>query len=95
MIVATAMISGFKKEISEKIFGFWGHISITDINSNLAFETEPLSKNQTFYPSLKDIQQVDYLGPKKILGYEWNSEVEKQYTNGGVRHIQVLSLIHI
>jgi len=92
MIVATAMISGFKKEISEKIFGFWGHISITDINSNLAYETEPISKNQPFYPSLKDIQQVDYVGTKKVLGYEVSSEMEKQYSNGGVRHIQVYAL---
>ena len=30
MILANALIAGFKKEISSKIFGFWGHIHITD-----------------------------------------------------------------
>ncbi len=30
MIVSTAVISGFKHQIQEKIFGFWGHIHITD-----------------------------------------------------------------
>lgn len=93
MIIATAMISGFKKEISEKIFGFWGHISITDINTNLAFETKPVSKNQVFYPSLQDIGKVEYLGTRKILGYEIDKEnVARQESNGGVRHIQVYAL---
>ena len=29
MIISTALITGFKKEISSKIFGFWGHIHIS------------------------------------------------------------------
>jgi lipoprotein-releasing system permease protein len=32
MIMASAVTQGFKKEISDKIFGFWGHIHITDSN---------------------------------------------------------------
>ena len=92
MIIATAMISGFKKEISEKIFGFWGHISVTDINSNLAFETEPVNKNQTFYPSLKDVGQIEYFGNPKFLGMEIDGVPTEQFSKGGIRHIQVYAL---
>jgi len=92
MIIATAMISGFKKEISEKIFGFWGHISITDINSNLSLETEPVNKNQTFYPSLKDVGPVEYFGNPKVLGVEVGGTPTEQFSKGGIRHIQVYAL---
>ena len=92
MIIATAMISGFKKEIKEKIFGFWGHISITDINTNLASETEPISKNQTFYPSLKDIESIEYMGNPKMLGIEMEGTPVEQTSKGGIRHIQVYAL---
>ncbi len=92
MIVATAMISGFKKEISEKMFGFWGHITSIDINSNQAFETEPVNKNQPFYPSLSDIEQIEYNAPRSILGYEMEGQFVKKKTKGGIRHIQVFAL---
>ena len=52
MILANALIAGFKKEISSKIFGFWGHIHITDSDfSRSLLEAYPIDKNQLFYPS--------------------------------------------
>lgn len=92
MIIATAMISGFKKEISEKIFGFWGHISITDINSNMSLETEPINKNQTFYPSLKEVGPVEYFANPTVLGMEVGGTPVSQFSKGGIRHIQVYAL---
>ncbi len=51
MIISTAIIAGFKKEISDKIFGFWGHIRITNFQSNTSFEnTSPIDKRQVFFP---------------------------------------------
>lgn len=32
MIAASSLIAGFKEEIADKIFGFWGHIHITNPN---------------------------------------------------------------
>ena len=93
MLIATAMISGFKKEISEKIFGFWGHISITDINSNQTFETEPLSKDQTFYPSLKEVGQIAHMANPDFLGMEVEGVPVEKLSNGGIRHIQVYALV--
>lgn len=86
MIVSTALITGFKKEISSKIFGFWGHIHITDpdINQSL-LEIYPISSQQEFYPSLDTIRQVTYVETKTFLGREIERE---RTTKGGVRHIQ-------
>jgi lipoprotein-releasing system permease protein len=90
MVCSTALISGFKQEISGKIFGFWGHIHITgaDIYQTLQ-ESRPISIDQHFYPSLQEIEQVSYAETIEVLGSEF--ERWKQ-TKAGVRHIQVFAL---
>ncbi|HRO73340.1 MAG TPA: ABC transporter permease, partial [Saprospiraceae bacterium] len=60
MILTTAIISGFKKEISDKIFGFWGHIHITDSNVNRNFEIVPIPINKPFYDSIRQLKGVAY-----------------------------------
>lgn len=86
MICSNALIAGFKKEISTKIFGFWGHIHIsdTDINRSL-LDAKPIAKNQAFYPHLDTVRQVAYrargTGPQKL-----------RVTKGGVRHIQAFAV---
>lgn len=90
MICATALISGFKKEISSKIFGFWGHIHITDANINRSLvEIHPVDSRQPFYPSLDQIGQVQYSEARRFLGFEYNRMV---WTEGGVNHMQVFAL---
>jgi lipoprotein-releasing system permease protein len=90
MVISSALISGFKQEIGQKIFGFWGHIHISDTNYSLSFEPEPIEKNQPFYPSLTQTGQIMYPATRKILGYETEEEIEKQ-THGGIKHIQVFA----
>lgn len=68
MIVAFAMISGFKKDISDKIFGFWGHIHITDGNITRSIEAVPIDKNQDFLADLDTLSSVSYQRPLQILG---------------------------
>ncbi|HXH18404.1 MAG TPA: FtsX-like permease family protein [Chitinophagales bacterium] len=51
MIVAAAMVSGFQKEISSKVYGFWGHIHITKFGFGKSFEDNPVSMHQPFYPA--------------------------------------------
>ena len=61
MICSNALIAGFKKEISTKIFGFWGHIHITDTDINRSLlEAYPINKGQPFYPSLDTIRSLTY-----------------------------------
>lgn len=42
MIVAVAIVTGFKQEISNKVTGFGAHIQILNLDSNLSYETMPV-----------------------------------------------------
>lgn len=90
MICSMALIAGFKKEISTKIFGFWGHIHITDTELNQTLlEISPVSIHQPFYPSLDTVRKVSYPVTENWFG----REVERwRETSGGIRHIQVFAL---
>ena len=84
MILATGVVRGFKNTISEKIFGFWGHVHITGSfsSSHYAFENLPMSMNQEYYPSIDTVKYIDSWYTSKNKGqYERRSA-------GGVRHIQ-------
>ncbi len=88
MVIASALISGFKSEISEKIFGFWGHVHITaDAASYGIFDTSnyPISSDQDFYPGLNDLGRVTVQNFGTGLG---SNQSEPQTSVGGVRHIQ-------
>jgi len=90
MIAASALIAGFKNEISRKIFEFWGQIHITDTAYSLSFEPQPIEKNQSFYPALDTVRGITYSEPEVILGYETGREVDRT-SRGGIRHIQVFA----
>ncbi len=93
MIVATSLISGFKNEISNKIFGIWGHITITDFEnvSSNAYETAPISTDQTFYPHLDTVKSFLYPSTFSFLGYEKEEWVSAKETKGGISHIQTFA----
>src|ERR1041385_832461 len=61
MIVAGAIVSGFQKEISEKVFGFWGHIVIRSYEENTSYGEEPINSAQPFYPSLEKVKGVRHI----------------------------------
>ena len=88
MVVASALITGFKSEISEKIFGFWGHIHITaDAASYGIFDTYnyPISNQQDFYPALDTVGRVTTESFGHSLGLQTS---EPMTTQGGIRHVQ-------
>lgn len=87
MICATALVQGFKQTISDKIFGFWGHIHITNYDANNSLETVPIDVRQPFYPSLDTLGRIYYTKKIQFLGYEFAQRDAK--TKGGVRHIQL------
>jgi lipoprotein-releasing system permease protein len=93
MIVATALIHGFKNQISSKIFGFWGHIHIMDTGVTHSLEAIPVDVNQTFYPSLDTLRKVTYLDNPTFLGYRIEDQLVEKETYGGVKHIQVFANI--
>jgi len=55
MIIAVCIIKGFRSEISEKIFGFWGHIHITHINSH-DFQEVPLVDTADWLQALANLR---------------------------------------
>ena len=93
MIVATALITGFKNEITSKIFGFWGHIHIMDTNVNRSFEALPIEMEQDFYLHLDTISKIKYVDRARILGFPIQDRLVQRETRGGVRHIQVTALV--
>ena len=63
MIVSTCMVSGFSKEIKERIFGFWGEIHITNFDNNESFETTPIKKEQVFLDKIRKADDVRNVAP--------------------------------
>ena len=88
MIISTATVRGFKSSISEKIFGFWGHIHITSsyAPSSYAFEVSPMSIKQDYYPAIDSIRRITYavgLNDPNDL-----NDLNTKSTHAGIRHIQ-------
>jgi lipoprotein-releasing system permease protein len=86
MIVSMAMITGFKKEISQKVFGFWGHINITDIRANASYEALPINVDTALIQSLRSINGV-------VLDYGTAEAPKEVESAGGVRHVQAVAHI--
>ncbi len=61
MIISTALVNGFQKEISSKMFGFWGHIQITRYDRNYSFESSPIPAKQPFYPSIDTLPGIRHI----------------------------------
>lgn len=67
MILAVAIASGFKKEISNKLIGFGSHIQIINYDTNISYETVPINKDQIFFEdikNLKGVKQIQQFGMK-------------------------------
>ena len=90
MIVATALIAGFKEEIRAKIFGFWGHIHITEPNiTHSLVDLAPIDMNQDFYPKITEVGPISFFEDDEFMGREFSRE---KMTKGGINHIQVFAL---
>ncbi len=61
MILAVSTLTGFKKAIREKVVGFGGEIQITHFDSNLSFETTPISDTQEFIPKIKKMPGIKHV----------------------------------
>lgn len=52
MILAVAIITGFKQEVRNKVIGTGSHIRISNFDSNNSFESKPIDRDSTFVASL-------------------------------------------
>ena len=55
MILATTVLFGFKNGIKEKVFGFWGHIHITDTKVNRSLELSPILDNYDLKRAISEV----------------------------------------
>lgn len=61
MIVALAIVTGFKKEIRDKVIGFGSHIQISNYDENNSYETKPIDRNQSFLKSLNAMPEIKHI----------------------------------
>jgi lipoprotein-releasing system permease protein len=61
MFVAVAILTGFQKEVREKVIGFGAHIQISHYDENSSLETKPISMHQDFYPSLETVKGIRHI----------------------------------
>jgi len=67
MILAVAVVVGFKKEVRDKVIGFGSHISITNFDSNTSYETTPIYADDSLMSELRaypGIRQVSTFATK-------------------------------
>ncbi len=85
MIVASSMVHGFKQEISQKIFDFWGHMQVTEAFANPVIETTPTIFPAGILDSLRSIERVTYEWPVELFGRKLE-RTQTRRTNGGVKN---------
>lgn len=61
MILAVSIVSGFQREIRNKVIGFGSHIQITNYDSQNTHEASPISKNQEFYPFIDTVPGIKHI----------------------------------
>ncbi|HEX5625249.1 MAG TPA: FtsX-like permease family protein [Saprospiraceae bacterium] len=56
MIISQSIFNGFQKEIANKVFGFWGHIHITDVQSSRSIEPVTIQAPRELLDSMRSIR---------------------------------------
>jgi len=76
MIIAVATLTGFKKQITNKVVGFGSHIQLLNFDSNISFETTPVTLNDEFVSKVKNTE-----GVKHIQGFATKAGIIKTEDN--------------
>jgi len=63
MIISFAIITGFKKEIEQKVTGFAGVAQITAYDLNSSYESTPINRKQGFLNSLAKFKSIEKVNP--------------------------------
>jgi lipoprotein-releasing system permease protein len=61
MIIAVSTLTGFKKQIREKVVGFGSHIQIMNFDSNISYETSPINSRQDFVEKIRKIPGIKHI----------------------------------
>lgn len=60
MIISVAVVTGFKREIREKVIGFGSHIQISNFDSTTSYGTRPVMVTDSFLNMLGGISGVNH-----------------------------------
>lgn len=58
MIISTSLVNGFRTTISDKVYGFWGHVNIAKQSLRNSFDDEPIPRKQEFVDDVLQIPGV-------------------------------------
>ena len=61
MLLSVSIVTGFKKEVREKVTGFAGHIQISKYDSNSSFETSPIVFSDSLRQGLEEIKGIKHV----------------------------------
>lgn len=61
MILAVAIVVGFKKEVRNKVIGFGSHIQVSNFNSNSSYETPPIAVSDTLYDYIRSKPEIKHI----------------------------------
>ena len=78
-IITLAVVKGFQDEVRNKVIGFGSHAIITKSGENSIFESEPILKQQSFYPSLKKEPYLQHIQPVAYKPVVLQSDTKGNY----------------
>ena len=61
MILSVFVLLGFKSDISNKVFGFGGHINISKFSFNQSYENDPINYNTEMSSQIESMDFVNYI----------------------------------
>ena len=61
LIIALAVVVGFKNEVGRKVMGFGAHIQITSLTNNKTYDLPPISFSDTLINAIKEVPNVNYI----------------------------------
>jgi lipoprotein-releasing system permease protein len=61
MLLSVAIITGFKKEVRNKVIGFGAHIQITNFDSNTSYSTTPIMVSDTLLQELQSFPNIRHV----------------------------------
>lgn len=68
MILSMSVVTGFKKEITEKMVGMSSHVIITSLYSSRSLETDPIRKNQLLVDVVSSLPRFASISEYAVKG---------------------------
>ena len=93
MILSTSLFKGFKSEITEKVYNFWGHIHISDANTKRTFEAIPIEMDTAFVNRLKRLPPQEYQAPSAWYNFGAQDKFSMKLTNGAIKNISAFIVL--